>query len=174
MFLHVPVLNIFIRSTAVYCFVLVLLRLSGKRHIGQMTPVDLVLLLLISNAVQNAMTGPDTSLLGGVVAAGTLLLTNWLLFKTMRHSPFFRRWLEGTPTLLINNGQIIQAHLDREGIDHDEMLQALRAHGVATIQDVRLAVLEMDGTISVVKNEDITSEHPSRPYHRIKYIRHNA
>jgi uncharacterized membrane protein YcaP (DUF421 family) len=152
-----PVLiDIALRTAIIYSFILVLLRVGGKRQIGQMTPLDLVLLLLISNAVQNAMTGPDTSLMGGVVAAGTLLLVNVVLSRTMDRSRFFRSWLEGTPTILINHGLLLKDHLVRENINDDELMQALRAHGAPTIQDVRLAVLERNGSISVIKYDSPT------------------
>src|ERR1700745_3154678 len=107
-------LQIVLRTVVVYIVVLVGVRLSGKREVGQMTPFDLTLLLLLSNAVQNAMTGPDTSLLGGVVAALTLLLMNYLVAETSGMNRRFRRFIEGQPTLLIHDGHIISAHMAKE------------------------------------------------------------
>src|SRR5205085_6526952 len=127
---------------------------SGKREVGQMTPFDLTLLLLISNAVQNAMVGQDSSLLGGIVAAITLLTLNWLMAEVSGMNRRFRRFVQGSPTLLIHNGQLIESHLAREHVTVDEVLRALREHGVSCVADVSLAVLEVDGSISVLKYED--------------------
>jgi uncharacterized membrane protein YcaP (DUF421 family) len=142
--------GIILRSLAIYLTVLIGLRLSGKREIGQMTVFDLVVLLLIANAVQNAMVGSDTSLLGGILAAVVLLFVNVLVARLRLNWPLFRRWVEGTPTLLILHGKVIPEHIQREGIDEETLLAALREHGVADIRDVDMAVLEIDGSISVV------------------------
>src|SRR6202011_2501247 len=107
------VLEIALRTTAVYALVLVGIRLTGKREVGQMTPFDLTLLLLLSNSVQNAMTGPDTSLLGGAVAAATLLILNYLVADVSGGSKRFRRLIEGEPSLLIHDGKIIESHMAR-------------------------------------------------------------
>src|ERR1700740_2448797 len=101
-------LNIAARTLAVYVLVLVGVRLSGKREVGQMTPFDLTLLLLLSNSVQNAMTGPDTSLLGGAVAAGTLLILNYLVADVSGGSRRFRRLIQGQPSLLVHDGKVIE------------------------------------------------------------------
>src|SRR5437773_11030839 len=98
------------RTTAVYLLVLIGIRLSGKREVGQMTPFDLTLLLLISNGVQNAMTGPDTSLLGGVVAAATLLILNYFVAEFSGANRRFRKFVQGQPSLLVHDGKIIEAH----------------------------------------------------------------
>jgi uncharacterized membrane protein YcaP (DUF421 family) len=126
-------LGIILRTIVVYLVVLVGLRLSGKREIGQMTVFDLVLLLLIANAVQNAMVGPDTSLVGGILAAVVLLFVNTLVARLRLRWPSIRRWVEGTPTLLILHGEAIPQHMLREGIDTESLLTALREHGVAEI-----------------------------------------
>lgn len=139
----------------IYAVVLLGVRLSGKREVGQMTPFDLTLLLLLSNAVQNAMTGPDTSLLGGVVAACTLLLMNYFVAETSGVNRRFRRFIQGQPTLLIHDGQIISAHLAKEHVSADELHRALREHGIADYKDVALAVLEVDGSISCLKYDDL-------------------
>jgi uncharacterized membrane protein YcaP (DUF421 family) len=97
--------QIAVRTLVIYAVVLLGVRLSGKREVGQMTPFDLTLLLLISNAVQNAMTGPDTSLLGGIVAAATLLLVNYLVAEVSGMNRRFRRVIQGSPSLLVHNGQ---------------------------------------------------------------------
>src|SRR5437879_486995 len=107
-------LEIALRTATIYLLILLGLRLRGKCEVGQMTPFDLTLLLLLSNAVQNAMTGPDTSLAGGVVAAGTLLLLNYLFAEVSGANRRFRRFIQGAPTLLIHNGEMIPSHMARE------------------------------------------------------------
>jgi uncharacterized membrane protein YcaP (DUF421 family) len=146
----VSLLEIVARAAIVYVAVLVGLRLGGKREIGQLTVFDLVVILLIANAVQNAMTGPDVSVTGGLVAAGVLLTLNYGLGVARERVPFLRRAVEGDPTLLINNGKFIEGNLSREGIDQDLVMMAMREHGVGELKDVKLAVLETDGSISVV------------------------
>src|SRR5947207_4427595 len=113
------------RTTAVYLLVLIGIRLTGKREVGQMTPFDLTLLLLLSNSVQNAMTGPDTSLLGGVMAACTLLLLNYGVAGVSGSNRRLRRLIEGQPTLLVHDGKIIDAHMARERVSMDELHRAL-------------------------------------------------
>ncbi len=139
----------------IYGVVLLGVRLSGKREVGQMTPFDLTLLLLLSNAVQNAMTGPDTSVLGGVIAATTLLVLNYVIAEVSGGNRRFRRFVQGQPSLLIHDGEIIAAHMAREHVTMDSLQQALREHGIATYHDVALAVLEVDGSISCMKYDDI-------------------
>jgi uncharacterized membrane protein YcaP (DUF421 family) len=148
-------LTVALRTAVIYAVVLLGVRLSGKREVGQMTPFDLTLLLLISNAVQNAMTGPDTSLLGGIVAASTLLLLNYLVAEVSGGNRRFRKLVQGQPTLLIHDGQVITSHLAREHVSTDELHRALREHGIAECKDVALAVLEVDGSISCLKYEDL-------------------
>jgi uncharacterized membrane protein YcaP (DUF421 family) len=149
------VLQIALRTAVIYLVVLIGVRLSGKREVGQMTPFDLTLLLLLSNSVQNAMTGPDTSLIGGVVAASTLLLMNYLVGSFSSADPRFRRVVEGEPSLLIHDGKVIESHMAKEHISMDELERAVREHGIAECKDVALAVLEVDGSISCLKYDEI-------------------
>jgi len=142
--------GILLRTAVVYLVILIGLRLAGKREIGQMTVFDLVVVLLISNAVQNAMVGPDTSLVGGILAAVVLLVINAAVARLRLKSPRLRHLLEGSPTLLVNHGKVVPGNLGREGIDEETLLAALREHGVAEISSVEMAVLETDGSISVV------------------------
>jgi uncharacterized membrane protein YcaP (DUF421 family) len=135
-----------LRCVAVYGVVLLLLRFTGRRVLGQLTPFDLVTLLLLSSAVQNAMIGPDNSMVGGLVGALGLLLVNRWVSRNRQ----IRRSLEGHPTLLIRQGQVHTKNLEREGVSLSELKAALREHGVPGPEDVATAVLEMDGTISVV------------------------
>ncbi len=148
-------LIIALRTAAIYAVVLLGVRLSGKREVGQMTPFDLTLLLLISNAVQNAMTGPDTSLLGGVMAAGTLLVLNYFVADLSGVNRRFRKLIEGQPSLLIHDGQVMTVHMAKEHVSMDELERALREHGIASYHDVALAVLEVDGSISCLKYDEI-------------------
>src|SRR3982074_404674 len=113
-------LEIALRTGVVYFLVLAGIRLSGKREVGQMTPFDLTLLLLLSNSVQNAMTGPDTSLAGGAVAAATLLVLNYLVADISGANRRFRRFIQGEPSLLIHDGKIIEAHMAKEHVSMDE------------------------------------------------------
>lgn len=143
-------LEIALRTALVYLAVLAGLRLAGKREIGQMTAFDLVVLLLIANAVQNAMVGADTSLTGGILAAGVLLVMNTIVARLRLRSRRLRGLVEGTPTVLVLRGQVIHEHLQREGVDEQTLQAALREHGLANVDGVELAVLEVDGSISVV------------------------
>jgi len=162
------ILEIILRTAIVYFVILIGIRLTGKREIGQMTPFDLALLLLLSNAVQNAMTGPDTSMTGGIVAAATLLLLNAAVTRIVWKNKKMRRIVEGTPTLLIRHGKIIQEHLDKERVTADALTQALREHGVASVEDVSVAVMEIDGSISVLKNEEVPAT--DRPHRHFRFI----
>ena len=148
--LDVNGLSIVARTLIVYLALLAGLRLAGKRELGQMTPFDLVVILLIANAVQNAMVGPDTSVTGGLIAAGVLVTVNYGVAAARERLPWLRRAVEGTPTLLINDGRFVPEHLAREGLSEDDVLMAIREHGVADVKDVRIAVLETDGSISIV------------------------
>jgi uncharacterized membrane protein YcaP (DUF421 family) len=162
------VLGILLRTVMVYLVILIGLRLAGKREIGQMTVFDLVVLLLIANAVQNAMVGPDTSLTGGILAAVVLLLMNAAVARLRLRWPRLRRWVEGTPTLLVLHGEVIPAHMRREGMDKEALQTALREHGVEEISGVEMAVLEIDGSISVVPAGGTTT----RVKKPLKFLRH--
>jgi len=164
-------LDIAIRTTVVYAFVLIGLRLSGTRTLGQLTVFDFVLLLIISNAVQNAMVGPDTSLAGGLVAAGILMSWHWVINRVRLSDRRLAKLLSGEGIMLIYHGRILEEHVHRAGVTRDELLQALREHGVASADDVLFAVLEPDGTISVVRNDDMKPG--ERAHHRIRAIRRN-
>lgn len=165
----VGLLGIAGRTLVVYLVTLAGLRLSGKREVGQMTPFDLAMLLLLANAVQNAMTGPDTTLLGGLVAAVTLLVANSLVARLSWRSRRVRALIEGTPRLLVRSGHVLQQNMIDERLSVEELHQALREHGVASIDDVALAVLEIDGTISVLKKDDMPTA--PRQHHNMRMTR---
>jgi len=164
-------LDVALRTSIVYLALLVGLRLTGPRQLGQMSTFDLVLLLIISNAVQNAMVGPDTSLAGGLVAAGVLIAWHRVIQWWRVRSRGLAKLLAGEGIMLIHSGKLLPEHLGRAGITRDELRQALREHGVADAADVMLAVLEPDGAISVVRYDDIKPG--DRPHHRIRAIRRN-
>jgi len=166
--LVIPAWNIVLRTAIIYLVILIGLRLAGKREIGQMTVFDLVVLLLIANAVQNAMVGPDTSLAGGVLAAVVLLVLNAVVARLRLRWPRLRRIVEGSPTLLALRGEVITDHLRREGLDQETLEAALREHGVADLSEVEMAVLEIDGSISVVPAGG-TTKRVKRP---VKVLRH--
>ncbi len=162
-------LDIAIRTTIVYLALVVGIRLTGQRQLGQMSTFDLVLLLIIANAVQNAMVGPDTSLVGGLVAAGVLLTWHQVINRVRRSSRGFAKFLAGEGIMLIHDGKILDEHLRHAGVTAEELQQALREHGTATVADVRLGVLEADGSISVIRYDDLKPG--TRPHHRIKMMR---
>src|SRR6266498_4710915 len=160
---------IIFRTFVIYLVVLFGVRLSGKREVGQMTPFDLTLLLLISNSVQNAMTAPDTSLFGGIAAAITLLLLNYLVAEVSGTNRRFRKLVQGQPSLLIHDGEIITAHMAKEHVSMDELERALREHGISTHHDVALGVLEVDGSISCLKYDELNPSVNNHPVRR-KYL----
>jgi len=164
-------LDVALRTTVVHLALLVGLRLTGTRQLGQMSTFDLVLLLIIANAVQNAMVGPDTSLAGGLVAAGVLIGWHRVIDWWRVRNRGIAKLLAGEGIMLIHNGQTLMEHLRRAGITRDELRQALREHGVSNVADVMLAVLEPDGAISVIRNDEIAPG--ARPHHRIKAVRRN-
>ncbi|MBI2298286.1 MAG: DUF421 domain-containing protein [Armatimonadetes bacterium] len=138
------------RPLLVYLLLMLALRVSGKRELGQATLFDFLLILLISNVVQNAMIGADNSVVGGAVGAVMLLFLAWLLNHTTTRSPRLRRALEGSPTLLVRRGEALRDALHRENVALNDLYAGLRAAGVANLAQVKLAYLELDGRISVI------------------------
>ena len=143
-------LAIVIRSVSVYLFMLLAIRLTGKKELSQLNTADVVLILLISNAVQNAMVGTDTSLEGGLLAAAVLFVLNYILKRLLYKFPRFRNLMNEKPEVLIHHGKLDFENLSRLSISNDELEEAMREHGVDHYRDVRLAMLEVDGTISVI------------------------
>jgi len=160
--------NIAVRTSVIYVLVLIGIRLTGKREVGQMTPFDLTLLLLLSNSVQNAMTGPDTSLLGGIAAASVLLAMNFIVARISGRNRQLRRLVQGSPTLMVYNGRVLQDHLAKEHISEDELTRALREHGCMAVQDAALVVLEVDGAFSVLKYDDVHEN--VKPQRRLRFL----
>jgi uncharacterized membrane protein YcaP (DUF421 family) len=143
--------EIALRTVVVYFFILIGLRWAGKREVGQLAPFDFALILLIANSVQNAMVGPDQSILGGLVAASVLLLINFTMGRLALRSRTWERLLRGHGRVLVRRGRLEVKSLKAEGLTHEELMQALRENGCATVEDCELAVLEVDGRISVVQ-----------------------
>lgn len=154
------------KSVAVYIFILFAIRLFGKKELAQLSVIDLVFILLISNAVQNAMVGPDTSLIGGLAAATGLFAINYALKIINYRFPEFSRAIQGESLLLIYEGKIIQKNLETAMISQSELEAAVREHGVESCEQVTIAVLEVDGNISVVSDEFKTKTVKKRRGHR--------
>jgi len=148
--MSLPWWEFILRGIIVYFFLIVLLRLTGKRQIGQMAPFDLVLLLVLSNALQNAMNGGDNSVIGGMISAISLVATNWVVGLVTYKSKRMEALVEGRPEVLIHNGKLFEKALQHTQITHHELMTALREAGCTCIEDVRGALLETDGTISVI------------------------
>ena len=148
--LSVPAWELILRGAIIYLFLLVLLRITGKRQVGQLSPFDLVLLLVLSNAVQNAMTGNDNSIPGGIITATTLVLLNYVVSLATYRNKKLGELVEGRPELLIHNGRLYDEVLEREQLTRHELNAALRTAGCASVEEVHYAVLENNGQISVV------------------------
>ena len=140
-------------STAVYLFIVIAIRLFGKKEFAQLSVVDLVFVLLISNAVQNAMVGPNTTLSGGIVAATTLFIVNYCFKFLLFKFPKLQGLIAGEPKVLIYKGRVHEGNLAKARISVNELLETVREHGCASIHDVNLAILEIDGNISVLSND---------------------
>jgi len=146
----VPELEAVGATTVVYVFLIAGLRLLGRRQLGQLTVLDLVVVLVLGSAVETAMIHGDTSLRVGLVSAATLLILNRLLTLLLVHSRRFRHLVNGGPMLLVHRGAILDEHLVRAGMTEEDLVEALRARGYEGPEGVRAAVLETDGTVSVV------------------------
>ena len=155
--LSVPWLELVARAALFYLFLLVALRITGKRQVGQLAPFDLVLLLSLSNAVQNAMNGGDNSFTAGVVSAGTLVALNGLVGWATYRSRWLEGVVEGRPRVLIHDGRLLDDVLRTERLTHHELMAALRRAGCDAVGQVHTAVLENNGQISV------TVRHAMRP-----------
>jgi uncharacterized membrane protein YcaP (DUF421 family) len=148
-----PYLDVILRSAAVYLFMVIALRIFGKKELSQLNTADVILILLISNAVQNAMVGSDTSLCGGFAAATVLFTINYVLKKLMYRYKGFSNFMQEKPEILIHNGNLDFKMLNRLSITSDELREAMREHGVEYFKDVKLAMLEIDGNISIISGD---------------------
>lgn len=169
--LSVPYLGTVLSTAAVYLFLLLFIRLFGRKEMSQLSVVDLIFVLLISNAVQNAMVGPDSSLLGGLVSAASLFLVNYLLKITAYRFPWFNTAMEGEAVTLIYKGQINIQNAAKVRMSAAEIEEAVREHGVKSIQEVDLAVLEVDGNISVLSQDfQARSQHKRKTRKTVKQV----
>ncbi|OAB29134.1 Protein of unknown function [Flavobacterium fryxellicola] len=159
-------LAIILRSSAVYFFMVIALRLFGKKKLSQLNTADVILILLISNSVQNAMVGNDTSLLGGLAAASILFSINFTLKKLMYKFPKFSDFMQEKPAILIHDGNLDFKSVSKLNSTSDELKEAMREHGVEFFKDVKLAMLEIDGTISIISS----NQNLNQTYHKRKRI----
>jgi uncharacterized membrane protein YcaP (DUF421 family) len=141
------------KSIIIYAFIVGAIRLFGKKELAQLSVIDLVFILLISNSVQNAMVGQDTSVPGGIAAASGLFIINYLFKYLLKKFPQFSEVVQGHAILLIYDGKILHQNCDHALFTVDELKAAVREHGIERIEDVDLAVLEVDGNVSVVSND---------------------
>ncbi|MCH3967117.1 MAG: DUF421 domain-containing protein [Atopobiaceae bacterium] len=145
---------VIVASTAVvYLFVVIALKVFGKTEIAQLSVVDLVFIMLLGNAVQNAMVGSDTTLAGGLVAATTLFVMNLAFKQLLYYVPGFARLVSGGPITLVRDGVVNERNLKRSLLTHDELDESLREHGIEHVEDVDYAILETDGNISVMSKQ---------------------
>ncbi|AMA49244.1 MULTISPECIES: DUF421 domain-containing protein [Flavobacterium] len=163
-----PFLDIIIRSSCVYFFMIIALQLFGKKELSQLNTADVILILLISNSVQNAMVGSDTSLLGGLTAALALFIINMVFKKAMIKSNVIKNLITSKPEILIHDGITDYKTLTRLGITLEELEQAIREHGIEHFDSVKLAMFETNGTISVISGENnlVQTKHRRKHIHK--------
>ena len=149
--LALPWWEFVVRGIIVYSFLILILRISGKRQVGQLAPFDLVLLLVLSNAVQNSMNGGDNSLLGGLISATTLIAINYLVGLLTFRSKRMEALIEGRPTVLIHNGKLFEDVMAKAQLTHHELNSALREAGCDCVAEVHCAILENNGAITVTE-----------------------
>lgn len=155
-----PYFDIIIRTISVYFFMIIALRIFGKKELSQLNTADIILILLISNSVQNAMVGSNVSLGAGLTAALILFIINFIYKKMIRQFDSVRQFMLGKPEILVHNGIVEFKTLSRLGITDEEMKESMREHGVEHYKDIRLAMLEIDGNISVITgNETLKHTH---------------
>ncbi|SEG24098.1 DUF421 domain-containing protein [Flavobacterium urumqiense] len=164
-------IDIILRSISVYFFMIIALRIFGKKELSQLNTADVILILLISNSVQNAMVGKDTSLLGGLSAATVLFFINFVLKKLMYKYKGFSDFMQEKPEILIHDGNLDFKSLSKLNITADELKEAMREHGVENYKDVKLAMLEIDGNISIISGDkNLKQTHYKRKIRRKKII----
>lgn len=159
-------LDIVIRCVAVYFFMVVALRVFGKKELSQLNTADVILILLISNSVQNAMVGNNVSLLGGITAAVALFIVNFIFKRLIQKSKFIKNLAQEKPEILIHNGKLEFKTLAKLDITEDELKEAMREHGVEFYKNVKLAMLEIDGNISIISFDNLKQSHHKRRTHK--------
>jgi uncharacterized membrane protein YcaP (DUF421 family) len=155
--LPVPILEKIARTVLVYASLMLGLRLSGKRELAQLNPFDLIVLLMLSNTVQNAIIGDDNSVTGGIIGAATLLTLNYAVVRTVYRSAWLQRLVGGEPDVLVHHGKVRMHHLERELITREELEAACHREGIASLADVEKCILEPTGTLSFIERKP-TSE----------------
>ena len=163
--LGIPWSHLVIRAVIIYVVFFIGLRLFGKRELGQFTTFDLVLVLLVANALQPAITGPDNSVTGGVIIITILLVFNRMVALVRNRWPWFDALIDPPPTVVVQDGQISKPALEKEGLSETDVEMAIREHGIDKLSDVKQAVLENDGSISVV------TKGTSERFHRRRRVR---
>ena len=162
-----PILEVILRSAAVYFFMMIALRVFGKKELSQLNTADVILILLVSNSVQNAMVGNNTSLYGGLAAATVLFAINYILKKLMFKYKKFSDFIQEKPEILVHNGTLEFKTLSKLNITSDELREAMREHGVENFKDVKLAMLEIDGNISIISGDkNLQQTHYKRKIHK--------
>ncbi len=161
------IIDISFRSIIVYFFMIIALRFFGKKELSQLNTADIILILLISNSVQNAMVGQDTSLTGGLMAALVLFIINFILKKVLYNFPRLKDLLMEKPEILVHNGKLDFKTLSKLNISDDELKEAMREHGLEHFNQVKLAMLETDGNISIISGENtLKQSHHKRRLHK--------
>ena len=156
-----PLLPVIAHSVVIYVFLMVLLHIIGRRQLGQLTVLDLVVVILLGSAVETAMVNGNTSLFAGLVCAGTLLFLNRVFALTFGRARRLRHLANGGAVLLVHNGHIVEEHLRRVGLTKADLLEALREREQSGIENIKFAVMEVDGKINVVPKE--AEHHRSGP-----------
>jgi uncharacterized membrane protein YcaP (DUF421 family) len=162
-----PFLIIALKSITIYVFIVVAIRLFGKKELAQLSVIDLVFILLISNSVQNAMVGNDNSLLGGIAAATGLFVVNYVLKWMLKKFPKFSNVVQGKAVMLVYKGRVLNENMDTAMLTKDELDAAVREHGVESCDEVDLAILEADGNISVLSKDFANKTSRKRRAHKV-------
>ena len=162
-YLPVPVAEKILRAAVIYAFLVIALRVGGKRELAQLSSLDFILLMAVANAVQNGIIGNDNSITGAVIAATTLFAVNELLNRAEYALPWLSTALEGTATYLIENGKPVGKALFRAGISLPELRAIARRQGYQDLSEVHTAILETNGTISMFKKGEPQIYHPAEP-----------
>lgn len=160
-------LDIIIRTVSVYLFMIIALRIFGKKELSQLNTADIILILLISNSVQNAMVGSNVSLSAGLIAALVLFMINFIYKKFISRFESMRKFMQGKPEILVHNGIVEFKTLSKLGITDEEMKESMREHGIEHYKEIKLAMLEMDGNISIISgNETLKQSHFKRKHNQ--------
>ena len=162
-----PYLDVIFRSVAVYLFMIIALQKKKKKQLSQLNTADVILILLISNSVQNAMVGSNVSLIGGILAALSLFVMNLIFKKMVFKSELIKNWIQDKPEILVHNGKIDFETVAKLGITSEELEEVMREHGIEHFRDIKLAMLEIDGDISMISgNTTLRQTHHKRKIHK--------